>query len=126
MIRQFIAEIEPILPLNVRSVEFTDPFLTLAGNGWALAIACPWELIGRENQYTSWDDSSAASVTALLAGHQIRGVDTAPNGFDPVFLLSGSNELRISADTDLDPWVFSLPGTTFVGLGHREDEDPAG
>jgi hypothetical protein len=52
-----------------------------------------------------------------LVGHEIAEVKTAPNGFDPIFLLSGDVELTITADTDLDPWVFRLPHITFVGSG---------
>lgn len=51
-----------------------------------------------------------------LIGHSIVEVkQSGTNPNDPIFVLTGGYSIAIAADTDLDPWVMSIPGITFVG-----------
>lgn len=109
------------LPLHIYEAEFSDPMLLLGGQGWTLAVTCPWRITNSTVVDISWTSQDAADRVWDLIGQTI--VTIRDEGRDPVFDLSGGAQLEIFSDTDADPWVLRFEGQTFVGpLRVRDDE----
>ena len=110
---------EEVRPLEIEKVNYHDPTLILLGEGWSLAITCPWQVTDGQSRLFGWDDADVAGRALSLMDHAITDVreraKDAP--YDPAFVLSGGLVLEIAADSDLDPWVLHLPTRTFVGFG---------
>ena len=103
------------LPLKIDVVEaVTDPVLTIGGEGWWLTIVCPWFIEG-EALSTSWLSERYEDEVWDLVGHSIVSFEAGPDLVDPIFQLTGGLELKITADSDLDPWSLRLPDMVFVG-----------
>jgi len=109
------------LPLEVRGIAFTDPELTIFGDGWGLSLMCPWVLKGPEIA-SSWGSQTAEAGVAKLIGHQLTSITAGPDVLDPILHFSGDIDLEIAADTDLDPWVLGLPGLVVVGTQPPRDD----
>lgn len=104
---------------DIHEVNWHDPTLTLLGDGWSLAITCPWQVTDGQSRMFGWDDPEVGNYAPRLLHRTItdvrqRSID-APS--DPAFVLSGGLVLEIAADSDLDPWVLILPTEVFVGFG---------
>lgn len=113
--RSLLTTINDALPLKVRSVTIDDPVVTIGGEGWALAIACPWKLDGVGRPF-DWETSSFEDVLEALVGHRLQEVEAALDVLvDPIFRFDGDIVLAIRADTDLDPWVLHIAGLVLVG-----------
>lgn len=119
MIDELSAALDALLPLRIDWVEYQDPILTLGGERWALALACPWRLMEGPTAVTAWDEPGVEDESWNLVGHLITAVRPRLDGNseDPAFSISGALVLEVLADTDLDPWVLrlDLTGKTFVG-----------
>lgn len=102
------------LPLVITGLAVTDPILTLFGDGWSLNLMCPWSVAGG-GIATSWWSARLEDEAWELIGRSIVGVTSGPDVIDPTLHLSGGAELRIWADTDLDPWALALPSIVVVG-----------
>lgn len=110
---------------KINRVDYPDPVVSFAGDDWALSMLCPWKLLHRgsvvvdpDNLVESEEVATEIVTDAIweLIGHsiiEVRQSTTNPN--DPTFVLSGDYSIEVAADTDLDPWVMSVPGITFVG-----------
>ena len=119
MIGLLKAALEEVGPLTIERVKYNDPTLVLLGEGWSLALTCPWQIMDGQSRLFGWDDPDVANQAPSLVGHVISEVRERSRDapYDPAFVMSGNLVLEISADSDLDPWVLLLPGRTFVGLG---------
>lgn len=118
MIDELRAAIREFLPLRIDELDFNDPVVVLAGQGWSVSIACPWRLMREGLLLTSIEDSNAEARLRELVGSTVVDVVAqtgARPSSDPVLVLSDEARLEIFSDTDLDPWVVRLPGKTFVG-----------
>ena len=117
--------VAPDLPSRVDEVEYTDPVASIRGADWILTLVCPWRLWRDGNlvidpDLMEGDEAINAELVAGvlwdLIGHSLVGVqNSSKNVNDPVFVLTGGYVIEVEADTDIDPWTFSLPGMTFVG-----------
>lgn len=105
------SDILTALPVRVRGTEVQDPILTLFGEGWALTIACPWEgSIGGRALY--WEDDDIEDRSWDLVGEDLLAVRQVGPAVEFEF---SAGSLIATPDTDLDPWVLSLPGGLMVG-----------
>lgn len=102
------------LPLRVDGVIVNDPVVSLRGEGWFLAIACPWDLVGSGVEF-DWETDSFGDCTLLVCAN-LRTV-TAEDELlvDPIFHFDNGLSIVLRADSDFDPWVFSIPGIVLVG-----------
>lgn len=121
MIEELNSALQPLLPLKIGWVEYTDPVLTLGGDGWSLSLACPWRLVSGTSVVSAWDDVDVEDSSWDLVGHQITnaGSRIEENREDPAFSLTGELRLEVLADSDLDPWVLRLPSQTLVGRSQQ-------
>jgi len=112
-------------PFKIGEVDYPDPVVTLAGDNWSLSMLCPWKLLHHGSVVVDPDNMTESGETATeivtdavweLVGHSIIEVrQSKSNQNDPTFILTGEYSIEVAADTDLDPWVMSVPGITFVG-----------
>lgn len=111
-LREMIAR---ALPLKVEWTRINDPVVTMGGEGWHLALVCPWEVVGRGSEF-DWASDSFEEAVEGLPGLYLREVSAAGDVLvDPTFRFDGGLAIVVHADTDLDPWVFSVPGLVLVG-----------
>jgi hypothetical protein len=106
-------------------VNYPDPVVSFAGDDWALSMVCPWKLLHCGSVVVDPDNLVESDVAATeivtdavweLIGHSIIKVRrSGTNQNDPISVLTGNYSIDVAADTDLDPWVMSVPGITFVG-----------
>ena len=117
-----IAEIDAYIKrgggLQIQEAEVNDPTVVLIGDGWSLAIVCPWRLLLERAEVVPWESDDSGDAFWALIGHTIVGVSGShdqehPNA--PVFEISGGYILKLEPDTDLDPWVLQTKGMTYVG-----------
>ncbi len=73
---------------------------------------CPWKVEAPGVGF-GWESESIEDEAWELVGHSLLSV--SPTDVDPVFELSGGFFIRVSADTDLDPWTLRLPQVVVVG-----------
>ena len=84
---------------------------------------CPWEIRGPDGGFT-WESESIEDEVWELVGHSLLSVSAMDVDLvDPVFDLSGGISIRVSADTDLDPWTLRLPHVVLVGRQGAERSD---
>lgn len=99
------------LPLRVVGVEVQSPVLTLFGDEWSLTIACPWDgIVGGRKM--SWEDDDIEDWAWDLIGEDLVTVEEHGSAVRFKFLNAS---LTAAPDSDLDPWVLSLPGGVLVG-----------
>lgn len=107
--------ISAALPLVVGGIDVNDPVLTLYGDEWSLSVVCPWRLQGPGVEI-DWESASIEAVVLTLMGRTLESVSAAEDiTLDPTFHFSGSVELAVRADTDLDPWALAVPGIVVTG-----------
>jgi hypothetical protein len=103
------------LPQQIRGLELNDPVLTLYGDDWSLTLMCPWEISGLDGRVT-WESESIEDEVWELVGHSVLSVSSTDLDLvDPVFEVSGGISIKVSADTDLDPWTLRLPHVMLIG-----------
>lgn len=119
------AWVDSLGPLRIDDIEVTDPTLVLTGETWSMALTCPWKLLVAGVEVVDWEDSGAEDAAWDLVGRSIMGVHprSSEHPDDPVFVLTGKYSLAVAADSDLDPWVMSFPGRTFVGRSSPGGDD---
>ena len=118
MIEQLADSLSLLLPLTVREASYRqDIALMLAGQGWAFSTMSAWRVIRNGVLAFGWSDARAADLVWDLCGQQILSVRAQSQAMrgDPVFELSTGERLEIFSDHPTDPWVFRLPGVTYVG-----------
>jgi hypothetical protein len=107
-------------PLRLRHVDYSDPFVAITGEAWALGLAC--RVSRRGDVLFSWDDPDVERRAWDLIGHSIKEVRRrSADSQDPVFVLTGDLAIEVYADTELDPWVLHLRDDTFVGSLSGDD-----
>lgn len=99
------------LPVTVEGMEVQSPLVTPFGEGWYLTLACPWRgrIDGRE---LTWEDDQITGAVREFVGDDLVAVHQV--GASVTFDFSRGT-LTAAPDTDLDPWVISLPGGLMVG-----------
>ncbi len=104
------------LPLGVERASWTDEVLTLAGEGWSLAVNCSWRLVSRGRLLVGWDGSGAADEIARLVGLTVVGIEPQSPALpaDPSLALSNGVVLEVFSSHQLEPWVLTLPAITVV------------
>jgi hypothetical protein len=118
MIDELRAAVLGLLPLRLLKLEFNDPVVVLMGPSWSVSIVSPWRLTRVGVLVTSIDDPNAEARLRELIGSAIVDIVAQADArvsSDPVFVFADGARLEIQSDTDFDPWVLRLPGTTFVG-----------
>ena len=85
--------------------------LAMAGRGWSLSALCPWRVRDGHGIRFSWSEAGER-VSQLVGLHVVSASTAAP---DASFVLSDGSSLDLFADTDTDPFVVRLPGSTWVG-----------
>ena len=105
-------EINVRLPARIDEIYYNDPLLTLSGEGWYLKLGCPWsgEIDGVQ---LSWEDDDVEDHAWELIGSSLITVEDGSPGELSFTFTNGV--LRVRPDTDLDPWVLSLPDFVAVG-----------
>ncbi len=113
--------IDAALPLLIGAVESNEPFFSVFAEEprWFLGVACPWRLRGPSFDYDSEEIAieDFDRIVAILAGQTIQTIDLKEDLADPVFHFAGGLTLELLADTDVDPWVLSLPGASVIIVG---------
>ncbi len=118
MIGQLAGSLASLLPLTIREASYRDDIaLTLAGEGWAFSTASAWRVVRDGVLAYGWSDVRAADLVWDLCWQQIVSVTAQSQAMrgDPAFRLSTGERLEIFSDHPVDPWVFRLPGITYVG-----------
>lgn len=105
------------LPLKIKEAAFTDPTLTLAGDGWSFSSPSAWRVIKDGVLEFGWSNSDASDLVWNLCGSSILSVvpQSSRMGGDPAFEISGGRWLEVFSDHAVDPWSVRLPDVTFVG-----------
>jgi hypothetical protein len=120
VVNALVQALAPLLPLHVRTAEFTDPTLTLTGAVWSLAVTCPWVWRRADGSTVDWADPATADEVWDLCGLDIVGVPaSSTQPVDPAFLLSDGGRLDVVVDSDWDPWILRHErlNVVFVGEG---------
>jgi hypothetical protein len=118
MIDEMIEEFSEVAPLVIDRTLYESSVLVLGGSEWHLTLVCYWELSFQgEVMFTSDDEERIVSYLDVLRGRSIYSVarHAQENDKDPRFDLGGTMFLDIIAESYYDPWVFSFPGSIFVG-----------
>lgn len=99
------------LPVRVLSVEVQDPIITLVGDGWSLNVMCPWTGVARGQEQDWTDDGIGAWVRNLIGQELVTITEEGPS------VLFGFTDgvMKVTPDTDLDPWALRLPVGVMVG-----------
>jgi hypothetical protein len=116
MMRKVLAVVQDLLPLEIKTVEWNDPILSLGGKGWSISISSPWRIISEESvSFGSWEMSSGRQVETLC-GVQVTevGIQSTSIEVDPFFVLSNGQRLEIFSADGYETWVLRLPTITFV------------
>ncbi len=109
--------IRAALPLTIQEAEWSDPILTLTGEGWSLAAMCPWRVTDTTGIVMSFTHPESEDLVwdlvgvALVAVHR-RGVVQL---VDPLFELSNGALLELFSTFGWDAWTLRLPEVTIVG-----------
>jgi hypothetical protein len=120
VVNALVEALAPLLPLRVRTAEFTDPTLILTSEVWSLAVTCAWVWRRTDGSTVDWADPTTADEVWDLCGLDIIGVQaTSTESVDPVFCLSDGGRLDVVVDSDWDPWTFRHEqlNVVFVGEG---------
>ncbi|WP_344705231.1 hypothetical protein [Klugiella xanthotipulae] len=123
------------LPLRITFAAIEpDPILTLSGKKWSSNYVCDWLMRGPgiyldrynyNNIVTPDEELLTSKDVEFLLGREIIGITSTPDMINPTFHISGEVDLTIYAETDIDPWVLSLPDITLVGsMGRDENGNP--
>lgn len=118
VIEQLAGSLASLLPLTIREASYTEDIsLVLAGEGWAFSTVSAWRVIRGGVLAYGWSDARAADLVWDLCWQQIVSVTAQSQTMrgDPAFGLSTGERLEIFSDHPTDPWVFRLPGITYVG-----------
>lgn len=94
---------------------------TEGGATWHLSVTCASRFDSPDYSWDSTDDESSKDVVERLQGAQLIRVEVGDDLVNPVLRFSGDQTLRVIADTDVDPWVLSLPGMPWVLVGVHQD-----
>ncbi len=123
MIEEMRSALTALFPLKIKEATFTDPTLTIAGEGWAFSSPSAWRITAGGVLVFGWSDAAAADRIWDLCGQSIISVTSQSPRMagDPAFELSSGQWLEIFSDHPTDPWSLSLPSMTFVG----SPSDPA-
>lgn len=103
------------LPLRVEWMRIDDPVVYFGGVDWSLAIVCPWQLLGAGLEF-DWEKDPYPEAINRLRGLYLREVVSEGDILvDPVFRFDEGISIAIRADSDLDPWVLTIPDLVVVG-----------
>lgn len=118
-----IAKVAKQLPLRISTVEWTDPTLVLAGQGWSLSLTCPWRAVTPQGSAFGWDSPDVEDRAWDLIGAEVISVVRQASGAfaDPAFVLSNGVILEVLSDSELDPWNLRVEGVTVLGPLQPED-----
>ncbi len=117
------------MPLSRAALE-PDPSLTIGGDEWSLNLLCDWLLMGPgveidryNDEHVIYDEENTLENkdVQFLLGHEIIGITATEDMINPTFHLTGGINLIVHAETDIDPWVLSVPGITLVGWVGRDE-----
>jgi hypothetical protein len=95
------------LPWRVRTVEWVDPTLVVAGDDWSMTISCAWRVCTPAGvAYGSTSEDVEDRVWDLV-GAEVVGIE--PQGVasyaDPRLVLSGGLALELFNEAEPDPYV---------------------
>jgi hypothetical protein len=95
------------LPWTVRTAEWTDPTLVVAGDDWMLSISCAWRVVGPDGSAYGWSSPDAEDRVWDLIGRDVVALAPQATGprADPTLVLSGDVRLEVFCDTDDDAYV---------------------
>lgn len=110
-----LAEIRRRLPLLVTGVESADPCTNLLGDGWNLALTCPWSL-HLDERHWHWEHPDLDDAAWDLIGRHLTSVEAGTDGPGAVTFHFGDDaRIEVTPDTDLDPWAMDLSEIVIVG-----------
>jgi hypothetical protein len=111
-----MAAIARRLPWRIRSVDWTDPTLVVAGDDWSLTVTCSWRVVGPGGIAFSCSSANVEDLVWDLIGAQVLRIDRRGSGviYDPILVLSGELMLELFSDTELDPWVLRFGDSTVI------------
>src|SRR5262245_47165830 len=112
--------VEPLMPLQIRAVEYHYPTLVAIGERWSLALLGEWAWLRDGVVVTDWDHPTAEDAVWDLCGLELIGVhfpDPAFDGDCSFSLSDGSLEVR-SDRSGYETWTFTHDDleVVFVGL----------
>jgi hypothetical protein len=104
------------LPWRIRSVEWADPSLMVAGDDWSLTVSSSWRVTSPAGIAFSCSSADAEDRAWDLVGAQVVRIDRRGGGVvcDPIFVLSGDLALEVFSDTKLDSWVLRVGDSTVI------------
>ncbi len=113
-------ELRALGRLRIRDVQFSDPMLTIVGDGWSAAFVGEWAWRRGDQTVTSWGAADAADAVWDLCGLDLVDVVFADADFagDCSFVLS-DGRLEVRSDrSGFETWTFRHErlDTVFVGL----------
>lgn len=117
------------LPITFASID-VDPNLVIAGDDWSASFLCDWLLDGPDTYLDRYNENDVVTPeneiltsqdVQFLLGHEIIGITATEDMINPTFHLTGGINLIVHAETDIDPWVLSVPGITLVGWVGRDE-----
>ena len=88
-------------------------------------VACSCKFESRDFSWDSADERSSLEVVERLVGLQLVAVEVDDSLINPIFHFSDGARLRVFADTDVDPWTLSLPGSPWVIVGVSQEITPS-
>lgn len=115
MIDRLISRINAVLPLEVMRIEVNDPFLSLVGENWSLALNCPWTL-ETPDETIPWESDLLDIEAEKLVGLSMEAASKErSDASDLIFYFTSGFTIHVFPDTDLDPWVMRLPDVVLIG-----------
>lgn len=104
-----------VIPLPVGFAEWAAEHLTVSGADWSFTTSSSWRLFRDGACIVSSSEHPEHAVDhlrgAALVGFQRRSGEHLD---DPVLRFDNGVVVEVFADTLVEPWVFKLPGMTFV------------
>ena len=112
MIPSWVGQIAAACPLEIRSIDWQDPQLTIGGDNWYFNTVTPWRILASTGVLLlgSGDEGFETGLRGLI-GKSV--VDCLPASLgakiDSCFRLSDGTSLEVFSDCALEPWTMRLP-----------------
>lgn len=111
MFEEFIIELKKALPLKVSFSEWSDPLLTILGDGWNFNAMTEWRFCDDRKVLKACYDDDASDYILKIKGLEIIEVGSQSGlpVVDPVFKFSNGIKLQVFSTSAIEPWKFRLP-----------------
>ena len=117
MIEPMLHCLRLLLPLQITTVQWHDPTLSIRGLNWDFHTTSAWRVINNHViLYACWDDVAHQKISELIKREIISvEIQSTMLSVDPVFVFSNGQKLEIFSTDTFEPWVMHLSsGEVFV------------